>query len=79
MEEWRCLCPDDIECELTFDAQKAAKKRAMRGARAKKRRRKVFIEAQLNGPLTIPKNNDRWDNFWLTIEEDTDSVEEFSD
>jgi hypothetical protein len=73
MEDWRCLFPRDVEYECTFYTQKAAEKRAERVAWAEKRRRKTFIEAQLNGPSTIDDDDDRWDNLFLTTKEDTAS------
>jgi hypothetical protein len=29
--------------------------------------------------MAIPSNNKWWDDMWLTIEEDTDSVEDYPD
>jgi hypothetical protein len=65
MEEWRRLYPRDVDYELSFWAHRAAEKRAMRTARAERRRRKKFIEAQLEGSSTIPFDDKRWDYMWL--------------
>jgi hypothetical protein len=73
MEEWCHLFPRDVKYERTFYTQKVAEKRAKRVAWAEKRRRKTFIEAQLNGQSTIDNDNDRWDNLFLTTEVDTAS------
>jgi hypothetical protein len=80
MEEWCRLCPGDVDYELTLWANMAAEKRRRR-ARAEKRHRKRFIEAQLNGLSKIPSDLERWDDMWLTIEDDTESAGsgEFSD
>jgi hypothetical protein len=66
MEECRHLFPGDVEYKRTFYAQKAAQKRARR---TEKRRRKAFIEAQLNGPSMIGDDNDRWDDLFFTTDE----------
>jgi hypothetical protein len=59
MEEWRRLYPGDVDYERAFDAQK--------------RRKKAFIEAELNGLSTILDDDDWWDDLWLTTKEDTAS------
>jgi hypothetical protein len=58
IEEWRCLCPRDVDTEVAFYTQKKAEKTARRLRRAENRRRKAFIEAQLKGPSTIDENDD---------------------
>jgi hypothetical protein len=78
MEEWCRLCPGDVEYEHTFYALKTTEERARWAARAEKRRKKAFIEAQLNGPSMVP-GDDRWDGLWLTTVENTDNGKEFSD
>jgi hypothetical protein len=53
---------------------KAVEKRRQRAARAENMRRKRFIEAQLDGPMAIPDDDEWWDDMWLTTEDDTDSA-----
>jgi hypothetical protein len=79
MEEWRRLYPSNVDYELSIWAHRVAEKRARRTARAEKRRRKKLIEAQLDGPSMIPSDDERWNDMWLTTEEDTDNADDFSD
>jgi hypothetical protein len=60
--------PRDVDYELSFWAHRAAEKRAMRTARAERRRQKKFIEAQLEGSSTISSDYNGWDYMWLTTD-----------
>ena len=73
MAEWRRQFPQDVQAELNFYAQRRAEQRA---AREDRRRRKAFIDAQLDGPQTISDDDPRWDDMWLESDDTTTDDEE---
>ena len=73
LAEWRRQFPQDVQAELNFYAQRRAEQRA---AREDRRRRKAFIDAQLDGPQTISDDDPRWDDMWLESDDTTTDDEE---
>ena len=61
MAAWKREFPEDVQAEVQFYAAKRAERRAKR---ADRRRRKAFINAQLEGPCTISNDGPRWNDMW---------------
>jgi hypothetical protein len=68
MAEWKHLHPQIPKMwqgRRHFGLQNKAERRA---GRMEKMRRKIFVEAELAGQSTIGKNDNRWEDLFLTSE-----------